>query len=114
MGGDLRHLDQKTLDLLTNKAVLAVNQTSSDNEPHFVADGTRVWTAKATGTRDYYLALFNTTAGQKEVRFKLSTIGISGAVGVTDLWTGAELGKTSGVFAASLPSHGAGLYRLTA
>jgi alpha-galactosidase len=113
MGGDLRHLDQKTLDLLTNKAVLAVNQTSSENEPHFVADGTRVWKAKAPGTGDYYLALFNTSAAQKEVGFKLGALRIVGAVGVKDLWTGAEIGNASGAFTASLPSHGAGLYRLT-
>ena len=92
---------------------LAVNPTSSGNEPHFVADGTRVWTAKATGTKDFYLALFNTSAAPKEVGFKLGALGISGAVGVKDLWTGAELGKATGAFSTSLPSRGAGLYRLT-
>jgi alpha-galactosidase len=112
MGGDLRQLDQKTLALLTNKEVLAANQASTDNQPHFVADGTRVWTAKAAGINDYYLALFNTTAAPKAVGFKFAMAGISGERQVRDLWTGADLGRVSESFTATLPAHGSGLYRL--
>jgi hypothetical protein len=50
MGGDLRHLDAPTLALLTNRAVLAVNQASTDNRPHFVEDGARIWSATPEGT----------------------------------------------------------------
>jgi hypothetical protein len=112
MGGDLRHLDAPTLALLTNREVLAVNQASSDNQPHFVMDGTRVWTARAANG-DAYLALFNTGKAEREVGFKLAPLGIDSA-GVTDLWTGQQLGRHGGSFAATLPSHGAGLYRLRA
>jgi len=112
MGGDLRHLDAPTLALLTNREVLAVNQSSTDNQPHFVMDGTRVWTARATNG-DAYLALFNTGKAEREVGFKLAPLGIDSAE-VTDLWTGQQLGRHAGAFAATLPSHGAGLYRLRA
>ncbi|SUJ24254.1 Alpha-galactosidase A precursor [Sphingomonas paucimobilis] len=43
MGGDLRHLDAPTLALLTNRAVIAVNQASTDNQPHLSR------TARASG-----------------------------------------------------------------
>lgn len=112
MGGDLRHLDAPTLALLTNRDVLAVNQSSTDNQPHFVMDGTRVWTARAENG-DAYLALFNTGKTEREVGFKFAALGINSA-GVTDLWTGRALGRHRGSFAASLPSHGAGLFRLSA
>jgi hypothetical protein len=112
MGGDLRHLDAATLALLTNRDVLAVNQSSTDNQPHFVMDGTRVWTARAANG-DAYLALFNTGKAEREVGFKLAPLGIESAE-VTDLWTGQKLGRHTGAFAATLPSHGAGLYRLSA
>lgn len=112
MGGDLRHLDAPTLALLTNRDVLAVNQSSTDNQPHFVMDGTRVWTARAENG-DAYLALFNTGKTEREVGFKFAALGINSA-GVTDLWTGRALGRRRGSFAASLPSHGAGLFRLSA
>lgn len=49
MGRDLRHLDAATLALLTNREVLAVNQVSRDNQPHFEADGTRIWSARRGG-----------------------------------------------------------------
>jgi alpha-galactosidase len=112
MGGDLRHLDAPTLALLTNREVLAVNQASTDNQPHFVMDGTRVWTARAANG-DAYLALFNTGKAEREVGFKLAPLGLDSAE-VTDLWTGQQLGRHGGSFAATLPSHGAGLYRLRA
>lgn len=112
MGGDLRHLDEATLALLTNPAVIAVNQLSSENRPHFELDGTRVWTARAAGGQGFYLALFNTTAKAKEVPFKLERLELSGARSVIDLWSGAELGAAGAVFTATLPAHGSGLYRL--
>jgi alpha-galactosidase len=112
MGGDLRHLDAPTLALLTNREVLAVNQASTDNQPHFVMDGTRVWTARAVNG-DAYLALFNTGKAEREVGFKLAPLGLDNAE-VTDLWTEQALGSHTGSFSATLPSHGAGLYRLRA
>jgi len=115
MGGDLRALDQPTLDLLTNDEVLAAHQASRDNRPHFYADGTRIWTASAPQPGVYYLALFNTEDGPatKAVRFALSALGLTGRVKVRDLWARAELGSVSGAFAPELPPHGAGLYRLS-
>jgi alpha-galactosidase len=113
MGGDLRHLDAATLALLTNGDVLAVNQSSIDNQPHFEADGTRIWTARAGDSDDRYLALFNTTTRSKEVSFKLDRIGLSASSGARDLWTGTKLGAVRGIFTALLPAHGAGLYRLS-
>jgi hypothetical protein len=116
MGGDLRALDAPTLDLLTNDEVLAVNQTSSDNRPWFYADGTRVWTARAAEPHVYYLALFNTDGGPtpKTVSFDFKALDFQWPVKVRDLWARQDLGSYSDSFAAELPPHGAGLYRLKA
>ncbi|WP_159761074.1 glycoside hydrolase family 27 protein [Sphingomonas sp. 8AM] len=115
MGGDLRHLDAPTLALLTNRAVLAVNQASTDNQPHFVADGTRIWSARPEDAPgDRYVALFNTGDQPKEVGIALNQLQWPGTARVTDLWSGAALGRVSGRLVQQLPAHGAGLYRLTA
>ncbi len=115
MGGDLRYLDAATLALLTNRAVLAVNQASTDNQPHFVADGTRIWSAKPEGAPgDRYLALFNTTDKPLEVGIALSQLGLSRDVEAIDLWEGKSLGRATRRFARTLPPHGSGLYRLRA
>ena len=113
MGGDLRHLDQSTIDLLTNDAVIAVNQYSSDNQPHFLADGQRIWTAKAPNG-DTYLAIFNTQDGDKPrtLSVNLKDIGLKGPIRSLDLWTQATSGPDSHIL-ASLEPHGAGLWRLS-
>ncbi|RZL29106.1 MAG: glycoside hydrolase family 27 protein [Sphingomonas sp.] len=113
MGGDLRHLDRPTLDLLTNPEVIAVNQASYDNQPHFVEDGIRVWSARVTGSQDRYLALFNTDKTERFVQLWLDMIALNGPVGVRDLWARRDLERTSGTLVARMPSHGAALYRLT-
>lgn len=113
MGGDLRHLDAATLALLTNRAVLAVNQASHGNRPHFIADGCRIWSARPDAApRDRYLALFNVTAKPMEVGIRLAEIGLRTPVQVRDLWSGEPLGTAQRSFARTLPPHGAGLYRL--
>ena len=112
MGGDLRYLDAPTLALLTNPEVLAVNQASTDNRPHFVEDGTRVWTARPASGEGRYLALFNTTDKAREVGVDFRWLGIEPQARVRDLWARADIGAARERFAALLPAHGAGLYRL--
>ncbi len=114
MGGDLRHLDAPTLALLTNPEVLAVNQASTDNQPHFVEDGMRVWTARpVTQAGSRYLALFNTTDKAREVGIDFRWLGIASTVRVRDLWDRKDIGTANRRFAATLPPHGAGLYQLS-
>lgn len=113
MGGDLRHLDAATLALLTNREVLAVNQASQGNCPHFVEDGVRVWSAVPEDGKGRYVALFNTGDKPREVGVKLRDLGVSGPVAVRDLWAGTALGSQAERVSAMLPAHGAGLYRLS-
>jgi alpha-galactosidase len=112
MGGDLRHLDAPTRALLTNRAVIAVNQASRENRPHFVEDNTRVWTARAANG-DPYLALFNTGRAAREIRVRLDHLGLAGAWRMTDLWSGQDAGRADGAVTRTIASHGADLLRLS-
>jgi hypothetical protein len=112
MGGDLRHLDAPTLALLTNREVLAVNQASTDNRPHFIADGVRIWSARPANGRGRYVAVFNSGKAEREVTVPLRELGLEGTQPVRDLWEGRALAPASGRLAQRIPSHGAGLYRL--
>ncbi len=114
MGGDLRHLDTATLALLTNREVLAVNQASTDNRPYFIADGTRIWSAQPEGSRDHYVALFNTTDKPMEVGLPLRELGISSTVRLRDLWAGRDIGTARIRISSTVAAHGASLYRLAA
>jgi hypothetical protein len=113
MGGDLRHLDAPTKALLTNSEVIAVNQTSRGNRPHFVEDHVRAWTARASNG-DAYLALFNTGEKPRTVGVSLGLLGLPASVRVRDLWSRNDIGRAGGRVQADLPPHGAGLYRLSA
>jgi len=111
MGGDLRYLDGPTNALLTNPEVIAVNQASSGNRPHYVDDSARIWSARAPNG-DCYLALFNTAGDARTIGIDLDMLGIHSEVSVRDLWRRQDVGKTSGRFEREIPSHGSGLYRL--
>lgn len=112
MGGDLRHLDAPTLALLTNPEVIAVNQASRDNQPHYLTDAARVWTARPKDGPDRYLALFNTGKEAHSVTLDLTAIGAPRAVRVRDLWSRADEGIARDRLTRQLPAHGAALYRL--
>lgn len=60
-GGDMTKTDSLTLALLTNDEVLAVNQHSENNRQLFrTEEGSIAWVADVPGSKDKYLALFNT------------------------------------------------------
>ena len=90
-----------------------MNQHSTANRPHFLADNTRVWSARAEGSEDRYLALFNTGEAPLEVAVPLRELGLSRAA-VRDLWQGRELGVSEGRVSANLRPHACALYRLKA
>lgn len=58
-GGDLTQLDDFTLGLLNNPAVIAVNQASTHNRQVSREDNLIVWAADVPGSDDRYVALFN-------------------------------------------------------
>lgn len=110
-GGDLTQNRASELALMTNSAVLAVDQHSTNNRQLFSGTHT-AWTADVPGSGDKYIALFNRGTATATVSASLAELGIGSAT-VVDLWSGANLGTVSGTLSRSLPAHGAGLYRLT-
>jgi hypothetical protein len=139
LGANLPNNDEFTLALITNDEVLAVNQNSTNNRQFFNTNNTVAWIADVPGSKDKYVALFNTlpapVAGRRralpapgpdstnapvalapgteprEVSVSLEEIGFAGPVKVRDLWNHKDLGAAAGKFTQSINSHGAGLYR---
>lgn len=110
-GGDLTQNRASELALMTNPAVLAVDQHSLNNRQLFAGTQT-AWTADVPGSTDKYLALFNRGGGTATASASLADLGMGSAT-VVDLWSGANLGTVDGTLSRSLPAHGSGLYRLT-
>ncbi len=118
MGGDLTKLDDFTLSLLTNDAVLAVNQSSEDNREIFRSDGLAAWQARATRSADTYLALFNLrdatpAVADAPITIRLTDLGLSGRVRIRDLWQLTAQDTVRDVITPQVAAHGARLFRLS-
>jgi hypothetical protein len=72
LGADLTKLDEATLALITNDEVIAVDQDSTNNRQLFHRDGFYGWIADIPGSKDRYLALFNTRAAPGEISVERS------------------------------------------
>lgn len=113
MGGNLLENDESTLQLLTNKEALAVNQNSKNNHELKAINGEIVWVADDPDSGAKYVALFN-TGDQKDLDIGVTwkELGISGDYTIRDLWKKSDIGKFSNNFSASIPPHGARLLKL--
>lgn len=116
MGGDLRHLDDWTLSLLTHKELLAIHRHSEGNQPHFVADNWRVWTARLPQTREHVIAVFNTDKKAATLRLPLHQLGLPPKGRLRDLWDSGATAPLieAGVVSVAVPSHGVALLGLGA
>ena len=113
MGGNLPDCDDFTLSLLTNPEVLAVDQAGRGGRELFSRDGHVAWVSGAPDPDELYVALFNTTDnGPLKVEVTAGELGRKGHLRVRDLWARRDLGDFLDRFAASLPAHGSGLYRI--
>jgi alpha-galactosidase len=100
--------------------VIAVDQESTGNRPLFEREGLVGWRAAVPGSRDLYLALFNTrdrgegqAAAGVPVSVTLGELGLSGRCAVRDLWQGRDLAPVEEALAPVVAWHGAALYRLS-
>jgi alpha-galactosidase len=114
IGGDLPTLDPKTLALITNPEVLAVNQDSAHGQQLFEKGSIRAWSADGQNGAVRYIALFNLGSDPAEATYALTDFGIRQATAdIRDLWSRRTLGRAREI-AVKLPAHGSALYSLRA
>jgi alpha-galactosidase len=97
VGANLTLLDEATLKLLTNRAVIAVDQTAISSREVLRDGDLVVWRAGMQGGR-VALAIFN--LGEKAmladaVLSRTEVIAAGSGVELKDVWTGNKLGKLS-------------------
>jgi hypothetical protein len=110
IGANLPDSDAWTTSLLTNHAVLEVDQHSRNNRLLRSSD-LPIFAADAASGRDKYVAFFNTTGAAATVSLALGDLGVKRAVPM-DLWTGTALPMAEGTVSIALPPHGSALYLL--
>ena len=109
-GCDLPLTDDFTLALITNKEVIAVNQTGSNPKPLLSASDRAIWTSDAMdGSK--YVGLFNLSDSTIVLEVSKELLGLDAPFEVLDLWKKNTTG-TFETYSASVNAHGALLLQL--
>jgi hypothetical protein len=110
-GGNVTELDDWTAGVLTNPAVVAMDQRGHDQRVAGDDDSLVAWTTKVDGGREY-LAVFNLGDGAVRVAVPLARYGFTAArYSARDVWAGKDLGKVSEA-AGTVAPHGVLLLEL--
>jgi hypothetical protein len=111
LGANLTRMDAFTQSLVTNPAVIAVDQHSIENKPIVQTTDTVVWTAKAASGNKIYIAVFNLGDTQRNISYAWHDLGVSEEQhhSVRDLWSGKSL-EDKEVLTVTLAPHASGLY----
>ncbi|MEU0969168.1 carbohydrate-binding protein [Streptomyces sp. NPDC005917] len=112
-GDDITKLDGYGVSLLTNREVIAVDQSANPPaRPVTPSDPQQVWAAKnADGT--YTVALFNLANSPSAVTADWTALGFTGKASVRDLWNHENLGTYTSKITQALPAHGSRLFTVT-
>jgi hypothetical protein len=113
LGTDLTNLDPTDLKLLTNRAVLSVDQDSIDASRIADSSTSQVF-AKTEKNGDVVVGLFNTSGTPEVVSTTASALGLpsGSAYQLNNLWT-HRVTESGSTIAADVPSHGVALLRIT-
>ena len=125
-GNDLRKMTRETVNILTNRDVIAVNQDSLGIQAlkYNTKDSVETWVKPLKGG-DWAVCFFNRSSQPKAVLFDwktnvvkddLTNLQLDGSVTsytIVDLWTKKILGTTSKELKASVPSHDVLIVRLS-
>ncbi len=112
LGTDLTRLDSTDLSLLKNRDVLAVDQDAIDAK-RIGSDANSQVFAKTEKNGDVVVGLFNTSSDERTVSTTASALGLPAAdYALDDLWSHRTT-ESAGTVAATVPSHGVALLRVT-
>ena len=108
-GNDLRSMSPEIKEILTNSEVIAIDQDALGMQGRRVKRNgdADIWSKQlADGGRA--VVLFNRGAKDAEISVSWTDIGYPPhlSASVRDLWAHKDLGKLTGNFAATVPSHG--------
>lgn len=112
-GNDLTKMTPFTLDMLTNKEVIAVDQDPLGKQGYpVVQEGPfEVW-MKSMQDGSVVVGLFNRSKEQDRMTVRFAHINLQGRAVVRDLWLHKDLGAFQNSFSAYVPAHGVVLVRL--
>jgi alpha-galactosidase len=120
VGNDLTKATPATLDILSNREVIAVDQDPLAVSGFRVGPGgaygggIEVWSKPLSECGTRAVALFNRNAAATDIAVSWAQIGLApGAATVRDVWAHMDLGSASDTYSVHVPAHGTALLKIT-
>lgn len=111
-GNDLRTMSPEVLGILTNKAVIAVNQDSLGKQGYKLKemDGVQVWLKPLSGER-WAICLLNPNK-EKTISFNWADLQLNANYTAYDLWDEEAFFTAAGITSIKVPKHGVRMLEL--
>ena len=113
-GNDLSTMKPETIEILTNREVIAIDQDKLGKQ------GDRIW---AQGSQEIWardladgakaVGIFNRFDWPQTIDADWAQLGFKGEVKARDIWAARDLGSLTGKYAARVPGHGVVLLKVT-
>ena len=112
-GNDLSKMTSETLNILTNREVVAVDQDAKGMQGRRIAQEgpLEVW-AKPLADGSSAVGLFNRSESTSPITVNFKDLGLHAAATVRDLWQQKDLGSFANSYTQDVPRHGAALIRI--
>ncbi len=115
-GNDLRTMSEEIREILTNEEVIAVDQDSLGRQGRKIRDDGdfEVW-ARELNDGSRAVVLFNRSDADANISVTWPELGYTAGLEarVRDLWSKRDVGGYRGSYAATVPTHGAVMFKLT-
>ena len=111
--GDMRKLDDFTLNVICNPEIIEINQDALGKEgyPVITENEKEVW-KKELEDGSVAVGLFNRSEFEQKVGFNFKEVGVKTNCRLRDLWRQKDLGVHKDSFEAVIPRHGVVMLRL--
>ena len=112
-GNDLSKMTPETLNILTNREVVAVDQDAKGMQGRRIAQEgpLEVW-AKPLADGSSAVGLFNRSESTSPITVNFKDLGLHAEATVRDLWQQKDLGSFANSYTQDVPRHGAALIRI--
>ncbi len=119
IGCDIRKMNKETVEILTNKDIIALNQDEEARGPYCI----RQWNnpekvmafVKPLSNGDYAIGMFNFSETASEMSLQFWDIGLSAAAGkglsIYDCWSHEEEGTFKERYVCTIEPHGCRVFR---
>jgi len=112
-GNDVRSMTDATKAILMNKEVIAVDQDSLGKQASPVKNGDLETWVKPLADGSVAVGVVNLGAAAAQATVKASDLGLSSVKSARDLWAHADVKFADGAYAATIPSHGVLMLRVS-